>query len=218
MFMEHEVPRSVQPQKSQKTFTIHERIWIDLPLLHYVRLKLRYWLEVSSRIQKLEMHQKIHLGKLEKSFVWLRHVGNLRCPKFISPWPLWPSSPSALRSPRGHWLSRIGRWKCQVFGGPSAWKKWIGCHDFPWFSHLRLVKDSYFWFIFGWRIQFILFFLVICWNPWGQKTYGRTLVGRWFPAFAGWSSPQSVWSNQQISSSYTRSSSWEIWVCLKMLG
>jgi hypothetical protein len=69
MFMEHEVPRSVQPQKSQTTFTIHERIWIDLPLLHYVRLKLRYWLEVSSRIQKLEMHQKIHLGKLEKSSV-----------------------------------------------------------------------------------------------------------------------------------------------------
>lgn len=28
------------------------------------------------------------------------------------------------------------------------------------------------------------FFLVICWNPWGQKTYCRTLVGRWFPALA----------------------------------
>lgn len=96
----------------------------------------------------------------------------------ISPWPSSFSS-DALRS-RGHWLSRIGRWKCQVFGGPGAFKvDWL-----PWFSHLRLVKDSFLGYFWVKDSFYLIFFLVICWNPWGQKTYCRTLVGRWFPALA----------------------------------
>ena len=158
---------------------------------------------MSSRIQKLEMHQKIHLGKLEKSFVCAT-FRQFQPPKIHGHFPMaqqfFKWRPSITRS------LAIANWAVEV---PGFWRSrrfqsGLAAMIFP----SQVGEGLIFGLFLGEGFILSYFFFGDLLESMRAKDIlsdtGRTLVSRIS------SDHQSVWSNQQVSSSYTRSSSWEI--------